>query len=75
MEPQAEFKKGLSRPGKPSDSTSVDFSLLEVLKISRFLHMPGDSFSHLPNKAAGNPSLLISGGSRQREMFQFYPQV
>ena len=37
--------------GLPSDSILVDLSLLEVPKITKFLHMPRGSF-HSPHKAA-----------------------
>ena len=38
-----------------SHSSSVNFSLLEVPRISQFLHMTGDSLSHSSAKAAQNP--------------------
>ena len=38
-----------------SRSSSVNFSLLEVPRISQFLHMTGDSLSHSSAEAAQNP--------------------
>ena len=45
----------------------VDFSLLEVPKILRFLHMTGDSLFHSPDKAAQNPRVFNFWGGPGRD--------
>jgi len=55
----------------------VNFSLLEVPKISQFLHMTGDSLSHSSAKAAQNPrvSSIWRDQAERKKKRQFYPQV
>ena len=45
----------------------VDFYLLEVFKISRFLHLPEESFPVTWQGCSESKSLQFLGGTRQRE--------
>ena len=56
--------------GLPSDSILVDLSLLEVPKIARFLHIPGDSVFHSLMRLlrAQESPFLERQGRENREM-------